>query len=72
MATKPRDPDTTLQDDADAEVPAPTRAPAPASHRPGLPARTTPPPAVPSIGRAAITGWSSAPAASIVRPAPAN
>jgi len=45
MATEPRDPDITLQNDADPEAQAPARAPGPATHRPGLPARTTPPPA---------------------------
>src|SRR5487761_2631905 len=45
MATEPRDPDTMTQADAGAEGAMPTRGPAPAARRPGLPARATPPPA---------------------------
>jgi ribosome-associated protein len=44
MATEPQDPETTLQPDAPTEVVAPTDAIAAAARRPGLPARTSPPP----------------------------
>ena len=44
MATEPKDPETTPPPDAPMEVVAPTDAVVPAARRPGLPARTSPPP----------------------------
>ena len=45
MATQPQDPETTLEPDAPTEVGVPIDAVGPAARRPGLPARTSPPPA---------------------------
>lgn len=45
MATEPQDPETTLEPDTPREVGVPFDAVGPAARRPGLPARTSPPPA---------------------------